>query len=325
MSIPGEPAFNFVAAWARPGPGLEDADAADVGVDSTGRVYVFSRSEKAMLVLNPDGTLHQRWGSPGMFVRPHSLFVGPDDTLWLTDTGTNNVREFSPSGDLLRSFEPETLEDNAFTGRPFAQCTHVAIDPYTREIFVSDGYLNASVHRFAPDGTLIKSWGSPGSAPGQFCIPHNLVADGAGFIHVADRHNSRIQVFDHGGVLHHVVAGFGLPNALHLGTYQGNPALYAVELSPMTFPARTGYETAVTWSHLPEVGHRVTIRQLDGSVQATLAAAGIGDSDGQLAGPHGIAVDSAGSIYVAELSPRPPADGAMTSIVKLENSAAADD
>src|SRR5947199_9193 len=60
----------------------------------------------------------------------------------------------------------------------------------------SDGYGNARVHTYAPNGMLVRSWGEPGTDPGQFNIPHNICCDAEGWVYVADRENHRIQVFD---------------------------------------------------------------------------------------------------------------------------------
>ena len=38
----------------------------------------------------------------------------------------------------------------------------------------TDGYGNAKVHKYAPDGKLLLLWGEPGSNPGQFNLIHNL-------------------------------------------------------------------------------------------------------------------------------------------------------
>ena len=62
-------------------------------------------------------------------------------------------------------------------------------------MFVSDGYGNARVHRFSADGTLERSWGEPGNGPGEFNLPHGIGVDSAGTVYVADRENSRIQLF----------------------------------------------------------------------------------------------------------------------------------
>ena len=54
------------------------------------------------------------------------------------------------------------------------------------------------VFKYSPDGKLIKTWGEPGSNPGQFNLVHNIVADDDGWIYVAEE-NHRVQVFDADG------------------------------------------------------------------------------------------------------------------------------
>ena len=63
-------------------------------------------------------------------------------------------------------------------------------------ILAVHGYINSRVAKFDKDGNWVKSWGEPGDQPGQFHTPHSIAADAAGNIYVADRGNSRIQVFD---------------------------------------------------------------------------------------------------------------------------------
>ena len=45
----------------------------------------------------------------------------------------------------------------------------------------------------------MKTWGESGSAPGQFNLVHNIVADADGWVYVADREDHRVQVFDSDG------------------------------------------------------------------------------------------------------------------------------
>jgi DNA-binding beta-propeller fold protein YncE len=62
------------------------------------------------------------------------------------------------------------------------------------DIYVTDGYRNARVHRFTRDGRLVKSWGEPGHGPGQFHLPHTVAFDDDGKLYVGDRSNKRIQI-----------------------------------------------------------------------------------------------------------------------------------
>jgi sugar lactone lactonase YvrE len=68
-------------------------------------------------------------------------------------------------------------------------------------MFVTDGYGNARVHKFSPEGKLLLSWGEPGKGPGQFNLPHGIWIDRNGRLLVADRENDRVQVFDQQGRL----------------------------------------------------------------------------------------------------------------------------
>src|SRR5262249_57949664 len=81
---------------------------------------------------------------------------------------------------------------------PFNYPTNLALSP-AGEMYVTDGYGNARVHKFAPDGRLLLSWGEPGAGPGQFHLPHGVAVDAEGTVYVADRENSRVQLFTPGG------------------------------------------------------------------------------------------------------------------------------
>src|SRR2546428_14158929 len=70
------------------------------------------------------------------------------------------------------------------------------------DLYVTDGYRNARVHRFAADGDLRMSWGEGGkSAPSHFHLPHSLIVNEEGKVYVCDRENNRIQVFSADGQL----------------------------------------------------------------------------------------------------------------------------
>ena len=80
------------------------------------------------------------------------------------------------------------------------------------DIYVTDGYRNARVHRFTRDGKLVTSWGTPGHAAGQFHLPHSIAIDDDGKLYVADRANQRIQIFSPDGDFLGQWTGMGGPN-----------------------------------------------------------------------------------------------------------------
>src|SRR5947209_2532895 len=83
-------------------------------------------------------------------------------------------------------------------GPPFNLPTNLALAP-GGELYVADGYGNARIHKFSADGRLLFSWGEPGSGRGQFHLPHGIAVGREGTVYVADRENSRIQLFSPAG------------------------------------------------------------------------------------------------------------------------------
>jgi sugar lactone lactonase YvrE len=185
-----------------------------VTVDSRDRVYCFNRSkEHPVIVFDRDGQCVDSWGA-GLFAFPHAIRVDVDDNLWLADRQHGQFFLFTPEGTLLRTigtrgyrsdtgvladdFSSVAYKNVTHGGGPFNMPTDIALTP-AGDMFITDGYANARVHRFAADGTFLYSWGEPGNAPGQFALPHGVWVDRHGRVLVADRENDRVQVFDQDG------------------------------------------------------------------------------------------------------------------------------
>jgi DNA-binding beta-propeller fold protein YncE len=211
----GEHTYRVEEEWARLPPGI-DVMAASVTVDSKDNVYCFSRvKEHPVVVFDRDGNFLRSWGT-GLFAFPHTIRADKDDNLWLVDRDLGQMLYFSNTGKLLRTigtrgyrsdtgvaaddFRSDAYRDVTHGGGPFNLPTDIDLTP-SGEIFVTDGYGNARVHKFAADGTHLMSWGEPGTKPGQFNLPHGVWIDRKGRVLVADRENDRIQVFDQNGKL----------------------------------------------------------------------------------------------------------------------------
>ncbi len=80
----------------------------------------------------------------------------------------------------------------------FRQVTDMAWNA-AGDTFISDGYINSRVAKYDKNGKWIKSFGEPGSGPGQLNTPHSIATDNQGNVYVANRGNSRIEVFDGDG------------------------------------------------------------------------------------------------------------------------------
>jgi hypothetical protein len=77
----------------------------------------------------------------------------------------------------------------------FRQVTDVTWDSQGNT-YIADGYINSRIAKVDKNGNWIKSFGEPGSGPGQFNTPHSIASDAQNNIYVADRENMRIEVFD---------------------------------------------------------------------------------------------------------------------------------
>ena len=223
----GDFRFEVDEGWGRLPGDMRTGVVTGVVVDSQDRVYLCQQQQDPpILVMDGDGNFLDSWGS-GYVVEPHTMYIGPDDVIYLADRGAHVAMKLSVSGEVLLEvgnrgqpsdtgcFEDEGVVLRA--GGPFNRPTRLSPSP-SGDLYASDGYRNCRVHRFAADGQLITSWGRPGGdGPGAFYSPHCLWVDGDGRIYVCDRNNNRIQIFDSEGEFVTQWTNVQLPTDLHIG------------------------------------------------------------------------------------------------------------
>ena len=243
-----------------------------VAVDSQDRVYVYSRSEHPMVVFDRDGNFLTSWGDD-ILKDAHGIYIDENDHIYCTERETHVVQKFTTDGELLMTLG--TMDQPGGEGEPFNLPTDFALGP-DGEMYVSDGYGNSRIHKYSPDGELIKSWGQPGSGPGEFDLPHCVRVDPRNRLMVADRENNRIQFF----------------------TLDGE---YIEEWSDLLQPD-TIYIDEEDLVYIAELGQRISIMTLDGEVVSQWGSERGSDVPGEfMACPHGIWLDSYGDIYVGEV------------------------
>src|SRR5262250_624795 len=285
----GEYAFEVNENWAKVPDEITLGDCAAVGVDRQNRVYAFNRGEHPVAVFDADGNLLRTWGE-GVFHRPHGVHMGPDDTIYLTDDGDHTVRKCTLDGKILLEIGIPGRPAPFMSLQPFNRCTHTALSP-DGHIYVSDGYSNACVHKYSPDGKRLFSWGEPGTDPGQFNLPHNIGCDADGWVYVADRENHRVQVFDGNGKYETQWNNLHRPCGLFMPPGKC-PVCYIGELCAVQPVSR----------NVPNLGPRVTIVDHTGKRISRLGGLGPGLGPTEFLAPHGLAVDSRGDLYVGEVS-----------------------
>jgi hypothetical protein len=282
--------FEPVDGWGQLPEGWRSVEAAGVAVDGGDAVYLFTRSEHPVIVFDREGRFLRSWGE-GLVRRAHAITIDADGMVWLTDDLHHTIRKFTPEGKLLLTIGDPDQPSELQGGKPFNRPTHVAISPKTGDLYISDGYGNSRVHKYSPDGRHLFSWGEPGTDPGQFNLPHNLVTDEDGLVYVADRENHRVQIFDGEGRYQ------GQWNHLHrpCGLFtdrRDNDHFYIGEL---------GTSLAVN-AKTPNLGPRVTVVNQKGERVCRFGGRFVGDGPGRLIAPHAITRDSRGDLYVAEVS-----------------------
>jgi DNA-binding beta-propeller fold protein YncE len=281
--------YDSVDEWAKLPVGWSFRDIGGIAIDSKDHVYVLNRSEHPVIVLDREGNLIHSWGE-GFFGRAHGCCFGPDNSIYCTDDQKHIVAKFTCFGQLLmtlgatgrasetgyvRTFDPwESLGRIVHGAPPFNRPTGVSISP-RGEIYVSDGYGNARIHKFNVDGELLFSWGEPGGEPGQFRLPHSVRVDKRGCVWVADRENHRIQVFDAEGRFVTSWTNLIRPTDIFI---DGDDTVYVTELS-----------------------NRISIFTFEGKLLTRWGNTDVSKEKALFLAPHAIAVDSRGDIYVGEV------------------------
>jgi hypothetical protein len=285
--------FEHVPGWGATLPDLTVQDVSDIAVDADDNVYLLYRDLSSVIVTTPDGT-HERTLGEGAIGHAHGLAPTGDGRLYVVDEGGHKVRVLDARGKVVDEFGSGPTNPNGRTVDkgypPFSNPTRLDFAS-AGGFFVSDGYGNSRVHRYDADHTLVRSWGAPGSGPGEFQIPHDVFVDSAGRVLVCDRENDRIQVFTPDGDLVDVWTDLRRPQ----GVVQDAAGTYYVCEGAW----RAGHVSPLHGAVEPAPS-RLSIVAGDGQVLGRLENDSIDESPGFVAA-HSIALDSAGNIYVAEV------------------------
>lgn len=225
----------------------------------TGKIWVAERCAGShcrnsaldpILLFEPDGRLIRSFGS-GLFIWPHGIHADHQGNLWVADavhsyckTGNEDgrghqVHKFSPSGELLMSLGTAGVPGESETE---FSCPSDVVVARNGDIFVGDGHNhgeggNNRIVRFRSDGTFAESWGSAGSADGQFRGIHALAMDSQDRLFVGDRANQRIQVFSLKGKHLASWTQFGSPSGIYI---DHNDTLYVADSDSGFDPDNSG-------------------------------------------------------------------------------------
>ena len=296
----GEFVYEPDDAWHRLPDGIALGEAVGVATDSQDRLYVFNRGgQQPVMVFDSDGDFLHSWGA-GQFIRPHGIWIGPDDSVYLTDDQDHTVRKYNIDGDLLLTLgtsgrpSDSGVENSDYrtikrAALPFNLPTNLSLSP-DGEMYVSDGYGNCCVHKYSPRGERLLSWGQPGDGPGEFQIPHGIAVDHSGRVVVADRENSRLQWFSPNGEF------------IEQWTDVARPCNVVLDENDNVFVAELGWHAGTPDPRPQETGGRVSVFNRTGQLLSRWGGGNNPYSVGDFIAPHDIWLNSRGDVYVGEVT-----------------------
>jgi catechol 2,3-dioxygenase-like lactoylglutathione lyase family enzyme len=265
-----ELAYRVVPDFFQLPAGMNFGEAAGVAVNSKGHIFLFQRAKPMLVEFGRGGKFVRSLGD-GLFDHPHGLRIDRDDNIWTVDDGNHLVLKLNPDGRVLLVLGRRNMAGEA--DWLFSSPADVAFGK-SGEVYVADGYGNSRVMKFDRTGSFLKSWGTYGSGPGEFRLPHSIVTDEEGRVYVADRENMRVQIFDSDGKFLTQWKGIGYPYGLFITPDQ------------RILMADGGYDRVI---------------ELDREGRIVGAFGEPGRAPGQFAWAHFLAVGPDRTIYVADV------------------------
>lgn len=272
----GEYTYEVDVTWPRKPVDWTWGWTPGMACDSQNRIFVNSRGPHPLVIFDTDGNMLDSWGED-LLQDPHGLFIDADDNVFCVERDQHCVFKFDRHGKLLMTIgTPGT--PGAEDGLPFNRPTDLAVAS-NGDLFISDGYGNAHMHKYSADGTWLQTWGGPGDGPSQFNLCHNVRIDRRDRLWVCDRENNRIQIFDTDGQ-------------------------YLTEWGGLLRPNQTWFDPVDDIVYITELTQQISIYTLDHQLITTWGGGGEtpGEAPGQfVGGPHGICQDKQGNLYVGEV------------------------
>jgi len=309
--------------WAKLPTGRTWGSTSAVAIDTDGvSVWVAERCGQNSCVGSPldpvmlfdaNGTLVRSFGK-GLINWPHGIHVDRDGNVWVVDGRDSKpvvarnapagapppampatifghqVIKFSPRGEVLMRLG---TDGGAREPGFFFQPNAVFVAP-NGDIFVAEGHASgadakARILKFNAKGKLLTQWGKNGTGPGEFDQPHALAMDSKGRLFVGDRGNNRLQIFSQSGKLLDTWFQFSRASGIAIDR---NDVIYSADSESGSIePSRPEWKRGI------RIGSART-----GEVTAFIPDP-VTDSRNTSAA-EGVAVDSRGVIYGAEVGPR---------------------
>ncbi len=290
-----------------------------VVLNTAGNLYVTDASNGLVRVVTPGGVVTTFAGNPGLigdvdgtgtdpavsFNSPQGLAFDSSGNLFVADYNGNVIRKITPAGVIttIAGTTPISGTTDA-TGAlaRFSRPAGVATDS-AGNVYVTDS-ANSTIRLITPAGvvtTFAGTAGSPGGADGtgsaaRFNNPRGLTSDSAGNLYVADTGNNCIRKVTSSGIvttLAGLAGTFGSTDGTGSAARFTMPFKIAVDAADNLYVADTSQHTIRRITPAGVVSTFAGSPGLSGSADGTGSAA-------RFNSPNGLAVDSAGNVFVAD-------------------------
>jgi hypothetical protein len=330
---PAPPHFRADPDWLKLPPGLAIGEVSAVAVDAQDRLWVLQRprtlskedaprAAPPVLLFDRNGKYLRGFGGPSPAYdwpsSEHSIAVDRKGRVWIAGNSRTDpsgaddmLLEFDNQGRFLRQIGHRGASKGDLDTANLHAPADIAVDDGAHDVYVADGYGNRRVIVFDSEtGAFKRMWSAFGAPPPVEAAPaaraagipvtaeagegpqgfngvHGVELARDGLVYVSDRNNQRIQVFTHAGRF--VKQGFVDRNMASPQTASG------IAFSP---------DAQQRWLYVADWGNSAVLI-LDRASLATVATiGGKGSAPGSFTGPHLIATDSKGNLYVAEVQGR---------------------
>jgi DNA-binding beta-propeller fold protein YncE len=284
-----------------------------VCVDAQDHVFILNRQDvlegelntgrlaPPIIEFDPDGNVVNSWGDPKLFdPRLHSCHVDKDNNIWIASAPSGMVQKYTHDGSklLLQIGKKGVVDssDGTVKGKPlnsnaavFFMPSSIHVDRQNGEVWVSDGEGAGGNRRIVvvdPRGKFLRQW-----QPDGMETVHCMAIGHDGLVYVCNRNGSGIHVYDRMGIRKRTIQVPWTPVTPPSGgkmTLFGGSAV-AIDFSP---------DQKLIFVINQNNAQIEIIERESGKVIGNFGRSG--NFPGQFNQPHGIAVDSKGSVYVAE-------------------------
>lgn len=298
----GTHVYEVLEGWAEVPEFIKLGYTHGIVVDSQDNVYIFHTNKPTVVKFDKEGNYLSSWGDE-FIDGAHGLYLhkeGDREFLYVTDTTRGQMVKTTLDGEHVLTLGTPDLPDVYDSEKKYVP-TDVAVAP-NGDIYVTDGYGQNWIHQYTSEGSYIRSWGGSGSEPGKMNCPHGISIDLRGpeaEIYVADRGNHRIHVFTMDGRHKRFIdENMDMPCSFY---FYGDEIYFPDLHSRITIFDRN--DKLIT--HLGEDQQAYKQPKWPNLDPGYFRA-------NRFSSPHGVCVDSAGNLYVAEWT----CDGRVTKLVR---------